>query len=206
MSAPAAEPIESFPTYADVQSACARLEGFVRRTPVLSSPGAAQYANAKSIFFKCENLQRGGSFKIRGAFNSIANLPQESKVKGVITFSSGNHALGISLAAQQLGTPAVIVMPLDAPVSKIEGTRANGARIVFYDRQKGEDREAICRKLAAENGLTIIPPFDYFDVVAGQGTAAKELFESVGELDYLFVCCGGSGESQHRFVQLLKSS
>jgi threonine dehydratase len=152
-------------------------------------------ANAElgaDVFFKCENLQRMGAFKFRGSYNSLAKFDAEQRRAGVVAFSSGNHAQGIALSAQLLGIPATIVMPLDAPASKIAATRGYGATVVTYDRYT-EDREQIGRDLAQKHGLTLIPPYDHADVIAGQGTAAKELFEEVGELDYFFVCLGGGG-------------
>jgi threonine dehydratase len=179
-------------SYADVEAASARIENHVLNTPVLSNSAVNSFANAGRIFLKCENLQHGGSFKARGAYNAICMLPDFDKARGVVAFSSGNHALGVSMAAKELGVPAVIVMPRDAPCVKIEGTRANDAEIILYDRIN-EDREAICRDISRERGMTLIPPFDHPGIIAGQGTIAKELFETAGELDYLFVCCGGAG-------------
>lgn len=144
------------------------------------------------IFFKCENFQRMGAFKFRGAFNAICVLNDEQRRRGVLAFSSGNHAQAMALSAKLLGTQATIVMPSDAPASKLAATRGYGGQVVEYDRFK-EDRTEISNKLASERGLTLIPPFDHADVIAGQGTSAKELIEDVGELDYLFVCVGGGG-------------
>lgn len=180
------------PSYADITAACSRIEGHVYRTPVLSNAAAESFVRAGRVFLKCENLQRGGSFKARGAFNAVGTLTDSDKEKGVVAFSSGNHALGVSMAAKALGVPAVIVMPKDAPSIKINGTRQNGAEIVLYDRIS-EDREAICRGISEGRGMTLIPPFDHPAIIAGQGTVAVELFETVGALDYLFVCCGGAG-------------
>ena len=184
------------PTFADVMKAAGRLSGKINKTPVLTSTKLNEFIGLGEgmAYLKCENLQKSGSFKARGAFNAQLSLTDEKKSQGVVTFSSGNHALGMSLAAKSLGIPATIVMPKDAPKLKIDGTRANGANIVFYDREAGEDREAAAAKILNEKpGLTLIPPYDHFDIVCGQGTAAKELFEEVGELDYLFVCTGGAG-------------
>ncbi|GAB7546373.1 threo-3-hydroxy-L-aspartate ammonia-lyase [Cupriavidus sp. 8B] len=144
------------------------------------------------LFFKCENLQRMGAFKFRGAFNALSKFDERQRRAGVVAYSSGNHAQGIALSASLLGIPATIVMPHDAPAAKVAATRGYGAKVVIYDRYT-EDREAIGRKLAEEHGLTLIPPYDHPDVIAGQGTAAKELFEETGELDALFVCLGGGG-------------
>jgi threonine dehydratase len=179
------------PTYADVESAAQRIAGLVHRTPVLTSRLADALAGA-SLFFKCENLQRAGAFKFRGACNALSRLTAEQADRGVVTFSSGNHAQAIALAGQLLGIRRVIVMPADAPAPKRRATEDYGGEIVLYDRDR-EDREAIGRRLAQERGLTLIPPYDHADVIAGQGTAARELFEEVGPLDFLFVPCGGGG-------------
>jgi len=179
------------PVFADVQAAAERLRGRAHRTPVLRSATADSRAGA-SLFFKCENFQRMGAFKFRGAFNAIAKLSPAQQRAGVIAFSSGNHAQAIALAARELGVAATIVMPSDAPAAKLAATRDYGGEIVAYDRF-AEDREALTRRIADERGLTIIPPYDHADVIAGQGTAALELFEEVGPLDALFVCLGGGG-------------
>ena len=179
------------PSYDDVQVAARRLIGFAHRTPVQTSRTADAMTGAK-IFFKCENFQRMGAFKFRGAFNAICALNDEQRRRGVLAFSSGNHAQAMALSAKLLGTQATIVMPSDAPASKLAATRGYGGQVVEYDRFK-EDRTEISNKLASERGLTLIPPFDHADVIAGQGTSAKELIEDVGELDYLFVCVGGGG-------------
>ncbi|MFO1301768.1 MAG: threo-3-hydroxy-L-aspartate ammonia-lyase [Burkholderiaceae bacterium] len=179
------------PVFADVQAAAERLRGRAHRTPVLRSATADSRAGA-SLFFKCENFQRMGAFKFRGAFNAIAKLSPAHQRAGVIAFSSGNHAQAIALAARELGVDATIVMPSDAPAAKLAATRDYGGEIVAYDRF-AEDREALTRRIAEERGLTIIPPYDHADVIAGQGTAALELFEEVGPLDALFVCLGGGG-------------
>ena len=152
----------------------------------------ADEAFGSEVFFKCENLQRTGAFKFRGAFNALSKFDKRQRRAGVVTFSSGNHAQAIALSARLLGMPASIVMPEDAPQAKVEATRGYGATIIFYDRYK-DDREKIGRDLAEKHGLTLIPPYDHPDVIAGQGTAAKELFEDVGALDALFVCLGGGG-------------
>ena len=181
----------SSPTYRDVESAAARLEGVAHRTPVVTSSTLDRLLGA-SLFFKCENLQRVGAFKFRGAYNAIARLDAGQKRAGVVAFSSGNHAQAVALAGNLLTVPATILMPSDAPAQKIEATRGYGGKVVTYDRY-AEDREVIGRRIAAEQGATLIPPFDHPDVIAGQGTAAKELFEEVGELDILLVPLGGGG-------------
>lgn len=157
-----------------------------------SPPRTANALAGAELFFKCENFQRMGAFKFRGAYNAIAQFTPEQKAGGVITFSSGNHAQAIALSAQLLGVKAVIVMPQDAPAVKVEATRGYGGEVVFYDRYT-EDREALGQRLAGERGLTLIPPYDHPHVMAGQGTAAKELFEDAGELDVLLTPLGGGG-------------
>jgi len=178
-------------SYEDIVAAHERLRGVAHRTPVLTSTTANELADAQ-LFFKCENFQRMGAFKFRGAYNAIVQFTPEQKAGGVITFSSGNHAQAIALSARLLGVKAVIVMPNDAPTVKVDATRGYGGEVVFYDRYS-EDREALGRRLAAERGLTLIPPYDHPHVMAGQGTAAKELIEEAGELDLLLVCLGGGG-------------
>lgn len=145
-----------------------------------------------AVFLKCENLQRMGAFKFRGAYNAISQLSDDQKRKGVLTYSSGNHAQATALSGQLLDIPTTIIMPNDAPQVKLDATRGYGAEVVLYDRAESH-REDIAQELAEQRGLTIVPPFDHPDIVAGQGTAAKELFEDVGELDYLLVPCGGAG-------------
>jgi threonine dehydratase len=179
------------PTYEDVIAAAQRLRGVARRTPVMTST-TVDGGLGMSVFFKCENFQRTGAFKFRGAFNALSCLSADAHRRGIVAFSSGNHAQATALAAQLLRIPATIVMPHDAPASKVAATRAYGGEIVSYDRYR-ESREQIAARLAAERGLTVIPPYDHHDVIAGQGTAAKELFEEVGPLDALFVCLGGGG-------------
>ena len=179
------------PTYADVARAAERLAGVAHRTPVLTSRTLDALIGA-SVFFKCENLQRTGAFKFRGAYNAVAALSDVERQRGVITFSSGNHAQALALSCRLLGTRATIVMPKDAPASKVEATRGYGGEIVFYDRYT-EDREAIASGLSRQHGLSLIPPFDHAQVIAGQGTAAKELIEEVGTLDVLVTPLGGSG-------------
>ncbi|MPQ60453.1 threo-3-hydroxy-L-aspartate ammonia-lyase [Duganella sp. FT27W] len=182
---------QTLPTYADVVAASERIAGVAHRTPVMTSRTANSELGAE-VFFKCENLQRMGAFKFRGAYNALAKFDAGQRRAGVVAFSSGNHAQGIALSAQLTGIPATIVMPHDAPPSKIAATRGYGAEVVLYDRYT-QDREQIGRDLAQQRGLTLIPPYDHADVIAGQGTAAKELFEEVGSLDTLFVCLGGGG-------------
>lgn len=177
-------------TYEDVAAAHERVRAHVVRTPVLSAAAIDARVGAK-VFFKCENLQNMGAFKSRGAFNALAQLGAEEKKRGVLAFSSGNHAQAVALAGKVLGIRATIVMPEDAPKVKLEGTRSHGAEVVLY--AKGQDREEISARLAKERNLTLIPPFDHPHIVAGQGTAAKELFEETGPLDYLLVPCGGGG-------------
>ncbi|MDA5545789.1 threo-3-hydroxy-L-aspartate ammonia-lyase [Yersinia rochesterensis] len=178
-------------SYDDIIQAHQRIAGFALKTPVLTSSTANEQTGAQ-LFFKCENFQHMGAFKFRGAYNALVKLSPEQQAKGVIAFSSGNHAQAIALSARKLGIRAVIVMPKDAPAAKIAATRGYGGEVVLYDRYL-EDREAISRKLAQEQGLSLIPPYDHPDVMAGQGTAAKELFEEVGELDVLLVPLGGGG-------------
>lgn len=179
------------PNFDDVCAAARRLDGHAHRTPVMTSHTVNQELGAE-VFFKCENLQRMGAFKFRGAFNALAKFNHKQRSAGVVTFSSGNHAQAIALSASLLGMPATIVMPSDAPASKVAATRGYGGKIVSYDRYQ-DDREQIGRELADKHGLTLIPPYDHPDVIAGQGTAAKELFEEVGPLDALFVSLGGGG-------------
>ena len=181
----------TLPTYDDVRAAAERLRGNAHRTPVMSSCTINRETGAE-LFFKCENLQRMGAFKFRGAFNALSKFDEGQRRAGVVTYSSGNHAQAIALSASLLGIPATIVMPNDAPAAKMAATRGYGGKVVIYDRYT-EDREQIGRALAEKEGLTLIPPYDHPDVIAGQGTAAKELFEEVGELDALFVSLGGGG-------------
>jgi threonine dehydratase len=179
------------PTYDDVAAAAQRIEGHAHRTPVLRSRTADEELGAQ-VYFKAENLQRMGAFKFRGAYNALSRFDAQQRKGGVVAFSSGNHAQAIALSARLLGIPATIVMPQDAPAAKVAATQGYGGNVVLYDRYT-EDREAIGRKLAEENGMTLIPPYDHPDVIAGQGTAAKELFDEAGPLDALFVCLGGGG-------------
>jgi threonine dehydratase len=179
------------PTYQDVVQAAERIAGVANRTPVLTSRTVNEAFGAE-VFFKCENMQRMGAFKFRGAYNALAKFTPGQRRAGVVAFSSGNHAQAIALAARLFGMPATIVMPHDAPAAKVAATRGYGGNVVLYDRFT-EDREQIGRDLAAKHGLTLIPPYDHADVIAGQGTAAKELFEEAGALDAFFVCLGGGG-------------
>jgi threonine dehydratase len=184
-------PEAALPDFASVLDAAGRLRGHAHRTPVLTSR-LLDAAFGASLFFKCENLQRIGAFKFRGAFNALSRLDAAQQRRGVAAYSSGNHAQAVALAAQLLRIPASIVMPLDAPAIKLAATRGYGARVITYDRFT-EDRTAICQRLADEQGLAVIPPFDHADVIAGQGTAAMELFEEIAGLDALFVPLGGGG-------------
>ncbi len=179
------------PDFAAVQRAAARLQGIATRTPVMTSRTADEATGAR-LFFKCENLQRMGAFKFRGAYNAIASLPDGVRQRGVIAFSSGNHAQGMALAGRLLSVPVTILMPLDAPEAKIAATRGYGAEVILFDRYS-QDREALGRQIAGERGLSLIPPFDHPEVIAGQGTAAMELIEETGPLDLLLVCLGGGG-------------
>ncbi|CAG4915713.1 threo-3-hydroxy-L-aspartate ammonia-lyase [Paraburkholderia saeva] len=179
------------PTYMDVAAAAKRIEGTANRTPVLTSRTANDEIGAE-VFFKCENYQRMGAFKFRGAMNALSKFDERQRAAGVVAFSSGNHAQAIALSAKLLGIPATIIMPLDAPAAKVAATKGYGGNVVTYDRYT-EDREAIGRNLADKQGMTLIPPYDHPDVIAGQGTAARELIEEVGPLDALFVCLGGGG-------------
>jgi len=177
-------------TYADIAAAHERIKPHAVRTPVLSS-AAIDAATGASVFFKCENLQNMGAFKFRGAFNALSQLDPDERRSGVIAFSSGNHAQAVALAGKMLGIKAVIVMPADAPKVKLEGTRSYGAEVITY--QAGEDREEIAKRISKERGATLIPPFNHPHIIAGQGTAAKELLEETGPLDLLLVPCGGAG-------------
>ncbi len=179
------------PTFDDVTDAAARLVGAAHRTPVLTSRTADARTGA-TLFFKCENFQRMGAFKFRGAYNAIAHFDAEQRKAGVITYSSGNHAQAIALAAKLAGIRATIVMPHDAPAAKLEATRGYGGEVITYDRYT-ESREEIGARLAQERGMTLVPPYDHPHVIAGQGTAAKELIDETGPLDLLVVCLGGGG-------------
>ena len=178
-------------TFADLAAAHQRIKPVAKRTPVLRSSTIDALTGAQ-VHFKCENFQRMGAFKFRGGYNALSQLSPEQKQRGVVAFSSGNHAQAVALAGRLLGVPAVIVMPTDAPPVKLAATRGYGAEVVSYDASN-EDRQKIAEQLAAERGLTLIPPFDHPHILAGQGTAAKELFEDTGPLDFLLVPCGGGG-------------
>ena len=178
-------------TFADVRSAAQRLSGVAHHTPIVSSRTLDERSGAR-IFCKCENLQRGGAFKFRGAYNTISRLSDEQRRRGVVSFSSGNHAQGVALAAKLLNVPAVIVMPRDAPEVKLDATRGYGAEVVLYDRAE-QPREEIARRLGAERGLALVPPFDHPHIIAGQGTAALELLADAPDLDLLLAPIGGGG-------------
>jgi len=183
---------ESLPvTFDDVRAAAERLRGVAQRTPVFTSR-TFNALTGREVFFKCENFQRGGSFKFRGAYNRLAQLSAEERARGVVAFSSGNHAQGVALAARLLDIPATIVMPNDAPREKLEATRGYGAQVVLYDRLTGS-REAIARELVTARGATLVPPFNDPHIIAGQGTAALELLNDVPDLDALVAPVGGGG-------------
>ncbi|MEV7415914.1 threo-3-hydroxy-L-aspartate ammonia-lyase [Streptomyces sp. NPDC089919] len=179
------------PTYDDVAAAALRIAGHAHRTPVMRSRQINEQLGL-DVVFKCENLQRMGAFKFRGAYNALSRFTPEQRAAGVVAYSSGNHAQAVALAARLLDMPATIVMPHDAPTAKVAATKGYGGQVVTYDRYR-EDREEIGRALSEERGLTLIPPYDHPDIIAGQGTAAKELFEETGGLDALFVPLGGGG-------------
>ncbi|AUT97276.1 threo-3-hydroxy-L-aspartate ammonia-lyase [Citrobacter europaeus] len=181
----------TLPDYNDVAAAAERIADYANRTPVMTSRTVNEEFAAE-VFFKCENFQRMGAFKFRGAMNALRQFTPEQRAAGVVTFSSGNHAQAIALSAKLLGIPATIIMPHDAPAAKVAATKGYGGNVVMYDRYS-EDREKIGRDLAEKHGLTLIPPYDHPHVIAGQGTATKELIEEVGQLDVLFVCLGGGG-------------
>jgi threo-3-hydroxy-L-aspartate ammonia-lyase len=176
--------------YDDIAAAHERIKPQARRTPVLTSSTVDSMTGAR-VFFKCENLQRMGAFKFRGAYNAMSQLFPEQRKRGVLAFSSGNHAQAVALSGKLLGIPTTIVMPEDAPKVKLDATRGYGGEVVTYG--KGENREALAKRLSDERNLTLIPPFDHPHIVAGQGTAAKELIEDAGPLDLLLVPCGGGG-------------
>jgi len=186
-----ADPGPLLVSFDDVAAAHQRIRAHARRTPVLTSATIDAMTGA-SVHFKCENFQRMGAFKFRGAYNALSQLAPEAKRRGVVAYSSGNHAQAVALAGRMLDVPATIVMPKDAARVKLEATRGYGAEIVTYD-EKTESREALATRLASERGLALIPPFDHPHIVAGQGTAAKELIEDAGPLDVLLVPCGGGG-------------
>lgn len=179
------------PTYKDVAEAHQRILPYLNKTPVLTSRTINALTGAQ-FYFKCENFQRMGAFKFRGAMNALSQFTAEQRKNGVVTFSSGNHAQAIALSAKLLGIPATIIMPEDAPKAKVAATKGYGGRVITYNRYT-EDREKMGQQLAQKEGLTLIPPYDHPHIIAGQGTAAKELFDEVGELDRLFVPLGGGG-------------
>ncbi len=187
--------MQNLPTYADVVAAAQRLQGHAHRTPVLRSATADQRLGAQ-VFFKCENLQRIGAFKFRGGLNALSAMSPVQRAVGVVTFSSGNHGQAVALSARLLGMRAVVLMPKDAAQAKIDATRGyldgTAGEVILYDRYT-QDREQLTQQLALERGLVVIPPYDHPEIIAGQGTAAKELFEEVGALDALLVCVGGGG-------------
>lgn len=179
------------PQPADVLAAAQRIAGIANRTPVMTSRTLDDRVGA-TVFLKCENFQRGGAFKFRGAYHALSRLSPEQRARGVLTFSSGNHAQATALAGRLLGIRTTIVMPADAPAVKLEATRQYGGDIVTYDRER-DSRERIGRELAETRGLVVVPPYDHADVIAGQGTSALELLTDVPALDLLLVCCGGGG-------------
>ena len=181
----------NLPTFEDVQDAARQIAGVAHRTPVITSRTVNERTGAE-MFFKCENLQRAGAFKFRGAYNALSRLSPDERGRGVLAFSSGNHAQAVALAGRLLDIPRTIVMPDDAPAVKIRATRGYGAEIVVYDREHG-DREAIGRGLAEDRGLVVIPPYDHPLIVAGAGTAALEFTQEIRNLDLLIVPCGGGG-------------
>jgi threonine dehydratase len=178
-------------SYDDVQAAAERLRGIARRTPVATSRTLDERLSAR-LFLKCENLQRAGAFKFRGAYNAAAKLAPAERARGILTYSSGNHAQAIALACRLLGAAATIVMPENAPAAKRRATEGYGARIVTYDPARA-NREAVAEALRREGDPVLVPPYDHPDVIAGQGTAARELIEDAGSLDLLLVPCGGGG-------------
>jgi threonine dehydratase len=179
------------PTLEDIQRAAAQIRGLIHRTPVMTSRLFDEAAGV-SCFFKCENLQRGGSFKMRGAAYFVSSLPEAERRHGVVTYSSGNHGQAVAIAAEHFGIPATVVMPEDAPKAKIDSTRAHGAKIVTYDRSR-ESREEMGQNIAKESGASIVPPYDHPWTITGQGTAVMELLEEVPDLDAVLVCLGGGG-------------
>ncbi|HEY9667228.1 MAG TPA: threo-3-hydroxy-L-aspartate ammonia-lyase [Coleofasciculaceae cyanobacterium] len=194
MTSQASSPPESksFPvSYADIEAAAKRIAGVAHRTPILTCRSVSEIADSQ-VLFKCENFQRAGSFKFRGAYNALAQLSEAQKQRGVLTYSSGNHGQALALAGKLLGIPITVVMPEDAPGVKLAATRGYGAQIILYDRSK-TTREQLAQNLASDRNLTIIPPYDHPHIIAGQGTTAKELIEEVGQLDLLLVGCGGGG-------------
>jgi len=180
------------PTFDDVRAAAERLAGVVHRTPVLGSRTLAERAGADAVLLKCESLQRVGAFKFRGGYNTLSRLSPAERERGVLAFSSGNHAQAVALAGRLLGIATTIVMPRDAPAVKLAATRGYGAAVVEYDADEA-GREQVAARLQGESGAVIVPPYDHPHVIAGQGTAALELLEEAGDLDWLLVPCGGGG-------------
>jgi threonine dehydratase len=178
-------------TLDSIRQAAERVRPFVHRTPVVTSRTFDEAAGRR-VFFKCENFQRAGAFKMRGATNKIQSLSQEERARGVVAFSSGNHAQAVALASRDAGVRAVIVMPSDAPRTKLDATKGYGAEVVTYDRQR-EDREEVARHISEKEGLVVVPPYDDYHIAAGQGTCALELFEDVPDLSALLTPCGGGG-------------
>lgn len=181
----------TLPTFADIQAAAKRLQGVAHRTPVLTS-SFLDNLTGNHLFIKCENFQRAGAFKFRGAYNALAQLSAAQRRYGVVSFSSGNHAQGVALAAKLLGISAKIVMPQDAPAAKLAATRGYGAEVIVYNRYT-EDRAAIAREIQEQEHRVLIPPFEHPDIIAGQGTCVLELFDQVGTLDILLAPVGGGG-------------
>ena len=184
-------PLTPLPTFDDIERAARRIDRVAHRTPVVTSRTVDARTGAR-VFFKCETLQRGGAFKFRGAYNALASLDPAQRARGVVAFSSGNHAQAVALAGRILDVPRVIVMPADSPRVKLAATTNYGAEIVLYDRDQ-EDREAIGRRLSEERGLAIVPPYDHPDIIAGAGTVGHELLEETGPLDMILTPCGGGG-------------
>ncbi len=185
------EPTVALPSLETVRRAAERLAGVANRTPVLTSRTLNAFVGAE-VWLKCENFQRSGAFKFRGAYNAMSRVPSTDAPRGVLTYSSGNHAQAVALAGRLTGIPVTVVMPDNAPDAKLDATRGYGARVILYDPDEAS-REEIARRIAADERMTLIPPFDHPDVIAGQGTAALELFEESADLDLLFVPCGGGG-------------
>ncbi len=183
--------VPALPTYADVEDAARRIAGVAHRTPVHTSRTLDERISAL-LFLKCESFQRAGAFKFRGAYNAVSRLSEAERRRGVLTYSSGNHAQAIALAGRLVGAAVTVVMPQDAPAAKRRATEGYGARVVSYDPAT-EDRREVAKRVAADGDPILIPPFDHPHVIAGQGTAAKELFDDTGTLDLLLVCCGGGG-------------
>ncbi|MET0398355.1 MAG: threo-3-hydroxy-L-aspartate ammonia-lyase [Longimicrobiaceae bacterium] len=181
----------ALPDFDDVRAAAERLRGVAHRTPVMTSRTLDGLAGA-TVLLKCENLQRGGAFKFRGAYNSVSGLTEAERRAGVLTFSSGNHAQALAITGRILGVKTAVVMPENAPAAKVEATRGYGAEVILYDPATAS-REEIATRLRDERGMTLLPPFDHRDVIAGQGTAALELFEEAGPLDAVLAPCGGGG-------------